>query len=130
MPIHCSDLTDVIYHVISKNVHSNIIECVGPETLSFKTILERLLKLIDKKRLLLSLPLLIANLSAKIFQLFPKPLLTEDQLVLLKYDNVKSGKYKTNLDIGVPSLRKFNEEVEKYSFMWKEGGQYSKRDKD
>ena len=130
MPIHCSDLTDVIYHVISKNVHSNIIECVGPETLSFKTILERLLKLIDKKRLLLSLPLLIANLSAKIFQLFPKPLLTEDQLILLKYDNVKSGKYKTNLDIGVPSLRKFNEEVEKYSFMWKEGGQYSKRDKD
>ena len=33
MPIHCSDLTDVIYHVISKNIYSKIIECVGPETL-------------------------------------------------------------------------------------------------
>jgi len=30
-PIHCSDLTDTIYHVISKNIHSKIIECIGPE---------------------------------------------------------------------------------------------------
>ena len=28
MPIHCSDLTDTIFHVISKNINSNIIECV------------------------------------------------------------------------------------------------------
>jgi uncharacterized protein YbjT (DUF2867 family) len=30
-PIHCSDLTDTIYHVISNNIYSKIIECVGPE---------------------------------------------------------------------------------------------------
>ena len=30
MPIHCSDLTDIIYHVISKKINSQIIECVGP----------------------------------------------------------------------------------------------------
>ena len=35
-PIHCSDLTDVIYNVISKNVYSKIIECIGPETITFK----------------------------------------------------------------------------------------------
>ena len=44
MPIHCSDLTDVIYHVISKNINSNIVECVGPEILSFKEILNILMK--------------------------------------------------------------------------------------
>ena len=49
MPIHCSDLTDIILHIISKNISSNIIECVGPETLSFKEILQKLLKQIDKK---------------------------------------------------------------------------------
>ena len=48
-PIHCSDLTDVIYHIISNNINSNIIECVGPEVITFKNILERLLKLINKK---------------------------------------------------------------------------------
>ena len=125
MPIHCSDLTDIIYHVISKNINSKIVECVGLETFTFKEILQILLNLIDKKRLLLPLPLPLANLSAKFFQLFPSPLLTVDQLKLLKYDNILSGKYKSNSEIGVPSKLIFREEVEKYCYMWREGGQFS-----
>ena len=125
MPIHCSDITDIIFQVISQNISSNIIECVGPETLSFKEILEKLLKLIDKKRFLIPLPLIIANFSARIFQLLPKPLLTTDQLRLLKYNNVVTGKYKSNFDIGLPSAKYFENEVKKYSFMWKDGGQFS-----
>ena len=125
MPIHCSDLTDVIYYIVSNNIESQIVECVGPETLTFKEILNKLLNLINKKRILVPFPLAIANLNAKIFQLFPNPLLTEDQLRLLKYDNVLSGKYKSNSDIGVPSKRKFDNEVKKYCYMWREGGQFS-----
>jgi uncharacterized protein YbjT (DUF2867 family) len=124
-PIHCSDLTDVIYETITKNMNSKIIECVGPEVISFREIIERLLTLINKKRLLLPMPLQLATLTAKIFQLLPNPILTEDQLRLLKYDNVLSGKYKSNSDIGVPSKKYFNEEVKKYSYMWREGGQFS-----
>lgn len=124
-PIHCSDLTDVIYETITKNINSKIIECVGPEVISFREIIERLLTLINKKRLLLPMPLQLATLTAKIFQLLPNPILTEDQLRLLKYDNVLSGKYKSNSDIGVPSKKYFNEEVKKYSYMWREGGQFS-----
>ena len=125
MPIHCSDLTDVILYIIMNNVKSNIIECVGPETLSFKEIIEKLLKLIGKKRLLVPFPLFLANSSASLFELLPKPLLTRDQLKLLKYDNVSSGKYKTNSDIGVPSKSYFEAEVKKYCYMWREGGQFS-----
>ena len=125
MPIHCSDLTDVIYNIIAKNIDSKIIECVGPEIITFREIIEKLLKLIEKKRILLSLPLPIANLSARFFQIFPTPLLTQDQLRLLKYNNIPSNKYKTNSDIGVPSNRYFDEEVKKYCYMWKEGGQFS-----
>jgi len=124
-PIHCSDLTDIIYHVISKNIYSKIIECVGPDIISLKEILKKLLKLISKNRLLIPLPLFFANISAKLFQLFPKPLLTVDQLRLLKYDNIPSNKYQTNSDIGVPSTRIFDQEVEKYCYMWREGGQFS-----
>ena len=124
-PIHCSDLTDIIYHVITNDIKSNILECVGPEVISLREIIEKLLILIDKKRIIFPMPLSLASLSAKFFQLFPNPLLTEDQLRLLKYDNVASGKYKTNFDIGVPSLKIFDQEVKKYCYMWKEGGQYS-----
>jgi NADH dehydrogenase len=124
-PIHCSDLTDIIYDVISKNIYSKIIECVGPETITFKEIIEKLLKSIGKKRLTIPFPLKLAEISASLFEIMPNPLLTRDQLRLLKYDNIASGKYKNNFDIGTPSLRYFDEEVKKYSYMWREGGQFS-----
>ena len=127
MPIHCSDLTEIIYQVISKNIISKTIECVGPETISLKDILKRLLKLTEKKRLLIPLPLFLAKLSAMFFQLLPNQLLTLDQLRLLRYNNVASGKYKTNFDIGIPSVCRFDVEVEKYAFMWKESGQFSRK---
>ena len=121
MPIHSSDLVDIIYNIISKNIYSQIIECVGNETLTLKEIIEKLLNLIDKRRILLPVPLFFGKLSAKFFQLFPKPLLTEDQLKLLKYDNIISGKYKTNSDIGFPAKCLFEKEVEKYCYMWRQG---------
>ena len=124
-PIHCSDLTDIIYNVITQNINSKIIECVGPEVINFKEIIVKLLSLIDKKRLLLPMPLPLALFTAKIFQLLPNPILTEDQLRLLKYDNVLSGKYKSNFEIGIPSKKYFKDEVKKYAYMWREGGQFS-----
>ena len=124
-PIHCSDLTDTIYHVISNNIYSKIIECVGPEVFTFKEIIIKLLNLIGKKRILLPMPLPLAEMTARILEIMPKPLITRDQLKLLKYDNIVSGKYKTNSDIGVPSVRHFDEEVKKYCYMWREGGQFS-----
>ena len=124
-PIHCSDLTDTIFHIISKNIYSKIIECAGPEIINFKEILQRLLNLINKKRLLIPFPLPIAEISARFFEIMPNPILTRDQLRLLKYDNILTGKYKSNYEIGVPSVRYFDEEVKKYCYMWRDGGQFS-----
>ena len=62
---------------------------------------------------------------AKILQLMPNPLLTEDQLNLLKYDNVTSGLYKTNLDLGFKPNKEFETEINKYSYNWKIGGQFA-----
>ena len=125
MPIHCTDLIDIILYVLTKKIHLQIIECVGPEIISLEQILKKLLKLIDKKRFLIPLPLFFANFSAQFFQLMPKPLLTQDQLRLLKYDNILSGKYKSNSEIGIPSKRIFDQEVKKYCYMWKEGGEFN-----
>ena len=127
-PIHCSELTEIILQIINENICSEIIECIGPQEMTFKEILQRLLKLIDKKRLLIPIPLIVAKLMTLFFQLFPKPLLTLDQLKLLKYDNLLSGNYKSNLDIGYNCKLKFEDEVEKYCYMWREAGQFSKKD--
>ena len=83
-PIHCSDLTNIIHDIISKNIYSKIIECVGPETITFKDIIQKLLKSIGKKRLMIPFPLKLAEISASFFEIMPNPLLTRDQLKTLK----------------------------------------------
>ena len=39
-----------------------------------------------------------------------------------------SGKYKTNSDIGTPSVRFFDQEVKKYCYMWRDGGHVFNRE--
>jgi uncharacterized protein YbjT (DUF2867 family) len=126
-PIHCSDLTNSITKIITDDIKEKIIEFVGPEEMSFKEILEKLLLLIEKKRLLLPMPISLAKMTAHIFELLPKPLITNDQLRLLKYDNVLSGKYKSNKDFEFNCSSRFEVEVNKYSYMWKNEGEYSKK---
>ena len=126
-PIHVTEMCKIISSVIDRNICSNIIECVGPEELSFKEILERLLFLIDKKRILFNLPLFLAKIIIFFLEKLPKPLITQDQLTLLKYDNVISNEYKSNIDIGYKAKLRFEDEVKKYSYMWREGGEYSKK---
>ena len=124
-PIHVSDLIEVIYNLIIGKEQSLTIECIGPEIITFKEIIQKLLKSMQKKRILFPLPLPIAKFTAKIFQLLPKPLLTEDQLIMLKYDNCKSEIYKNNFDLGYLPKKKFEDEIGKYSYNWKIGGQFS-----
>ncbi len=129
-PIHVSDMTEIIYKMVSKELKSITLECIGPEEISLKNILNRLLKLIGKKRLLVPIPLFVAQLSTFFLEIFPKPLITLDQLKLLKYDNIPSGEYKTNFDLDMPSYANFDNEVNKYSYMWRDGGQFSKETKE
>ena len=126
-PIFCSDLTNSITQIIIDDIKENIIEFVGPEEMSFKEILEKLLFLIEKKRLLLPMPISLAKMTAHIFEFLPKPLITNDQLRLLKYDNILSGKHKSNNDFEFNCSSRFVDEVNKYSYMWKNEGEYSKK---
>ena len=124
-PIHVSDLVNVIYNMIESKNERLVLECVGQEIITFKEMLIKLLKSINKKRILLPLPTPVAKITAKFFQLLPNPLLTEDQLIMLKYDNCKSKYYKSNLDMGYIPKKKFENEINKYSYNWRTGGQFA-----
>jgi len=125
-PIHVTDLVQIIFDVVQGKTNEQTIECIGPEILSFKEIILKLLKAIDKKRLLIPLPIIIAKLMARVFEIMPNPLITVDQLNLLKHDNISSGKYKTNFDLNIKANKIFEEEILKYSFNWRSGGQFSR----
>ena len=128
-PIHVTDLVDIIFNLIKSKEDNLVLECIGPEVITFKEIIEKLLISIEKKRVLLPLPLPIAKFTAKFLQLLPNPLLTEDQLVMLKYDNIITKYYKNNFDLGYIPKRKFENEINKYSYNWKTGGQFANKTK-
>ena len=127
-PIHVTDMCEVIEKVILNEVKGQAIECIGPEKITFKEIIIQLLKTLEIKRLLIPTPLFIAKLFANFFEITMRnPLLTKDQLILLNYNNSPSGKYKNNLDLKLnASLKYFDKEISKYSYMWKTGGEFSK----
>ena len=127
-PIHVSDICEIIEKVILKEIKGETIECIGPEKITFKEIIQRLLRSLDIKRLLIPTPLPIAKSFAIFFETVMKnPLLTRDQLILLSKKNAPSGHYKTNIDLKLNSdLKYFDNEILKYSYMWKDGGEFSK----
>ena len=75
------------------------------------------------------MPLFLAKLSTIFLQILPDPLITLDQLNLLKYDNIKSENSISNFNIGCPSKLKFDETIKKYAYTWREGGQFSLKNK-
>jgi NADH dehydrogenase len=67
-----------------------IYELGGPQVCSFKELMELMLATIERRRLLVPLPFAVASLQASVLQWMPKPLLTPDQVALLRADNVVS----------------------------------------
>jgi uncharacterized protein YbjT (DUF2867 family) len=65
-------------------------ELGGPEVLTLKEVMERVLTYTMRKRLLVPVPFWLAKLKGAFLQLLPGPLLTLDQVRLLQTDNVVS----------------------------------------
>ena len=76
-------------------------ELGGPDVLSFKHLMEMLLAEIGRDRLLVPLPFAAAKIIAAFAQFMPKPLLTPDQLILLRSDNVVAQDAKAFADLGL-----------------------------
>ena len=70
------------------HIKNKIFEFGGPNIFSFKELLQILLRIINRKRILIYIPKKIAILMAKFFQVLPNPLLTEDQIKLLENNNI------------------------------------------
>ena len=73
----------------------------GPTVYSFKQLMELVLSATDRKCLLLPIPFWVASTKALFLELLPKPLLTRDQVALLKSDNVLSGAAPTLDTLGI-----------------------------
>lgn len=87
-PIYVVDLANAISKIIENDKDKKIFEIGGNEIYSFKEIIEFVSLTIQKKRIILPVPSNISKVIAFFMALLPRPLLTPDQVELLKYDNV------------------------------------------
>jgi len=112
-PVYVDDVARaVILGLTDKATAGQTYELGGPDVYTFRELLEYLLEVLHRRRLLLNLPANIASLQARVMEFLPKPPLTRDQIALLASDNVVSegalgfaelGITPTPLEVIVPS---------------------------
>ncbi|RWM09539.1 MAG: complex I NDUFA9 subunit family protein [Mesorhizobium sp.] len=90
-PVYVGDVAEAIARSVDGEVKGGqIYELGGPQVLTFKECMEEMLAVIDRRRLLVPVPWWVANIQASILGLLPNPLLTKDQVLLLRAHNVVS----------------------------------------
>jgi uncharacterized protein YbjT (DUF2867 family) len=90
-PVFVGDVAQAISRAVRGDAkEGTIYELGGPEVKTFKELMAYVLAVTERKRLLLPLPFGLARLQATFLQFMPKPLLTPDQVELLRSDNIVS----------------------------------------
>ena len=90
-PVFVGDVATAIADAVDGNVRpGTIYELGGPDVRTFKELMQFVLATIERKRLLIPIPFFIARMQAMFLQYLPKPLLTPDQVELLRTDNIVS----------------------------------------
>lgn len=99
-PVFVGDVAQAILAGLSRQ-DGRTYELGGPTIYSFKELMQLILREIGRKRMLVPLPFGIASLKAMFLQILPNPLLTMDQVRLLKRDNVVSVTAPGLSDLGI-----------------------------
>jgi NADH dehydrogenase len=90
-PVFAGDVAKAVIAAITGKAHAGApYELGGPEVLTLKEVMQRVLAYTMRRRLLVPEPFWLAKLQAFFLQLLPTPPLTIDQVRLLETDNVVS----------------------------------------
>lgn len=94
-PVFAGDVASAVVAAIEGRAKDGeVYELGGPEVRSFKQLMQFMLAIIERQRLLVPIPFALAKFQAGILQLLPKPLLTPDQVELLRHDVTVSDQAK------------------------------------
>lgn len=88
-PVYVGDVADAICLCLADDqAAGKTFTLAGPRVYAFKELMQLLLRITGRKRLLMPIPFWLATIMGTFLQLLPKPLLTVDQVKLMKTDNV------------------------------------------
>lgn len=129
-PVYVVDVAEALALTVDGKARpGTTYELGGPEVLTFRECMEHMLKVIDRKRMLVPVPWSIARIQGAILGMLPNPLLTTDQVTLLRSDNVVSeaakseGRTLAGLGVTAESLDAI---LPSYLWRYRIAGQYTK----
>lgn len=105
-PVYVGDVARAFRSALDHHeTKGTIFELGGPHVYRFEELLKLILAETHRHRPLIPLPWFLASIAAAILQWWPKPLLTIDQLRLLRRDNIASGGFPGLAALGIaPTL--------------------------
>ena len=114
---------------IAASLDGRTYELGGPEVFTFRELMQFMLDTVGRRRLLVPVPFFLAKAQAAILQLLPNPLLTVDQVELLKADNVVSeaarAEGRTLEGLGIRARTAIEAIVPSYLYRYRRAGQFS-----
>jgi len=129
-PVFVGDVAEAVALAVEgKAKPGAIYELGGPSVKSFRQILEYILAETGRNRALIPIPFPIAELQGRLLGMLPKPLLTYDQVLMLKSDNVVSaaaiaeGRTLEGLGIAASSVEAI---VPSYLYRFRAAGQFDR----
>jgi NADH dehydrogenase len=131
-PVYVGDVATAVADAVDGKTQEGVAyELGGPEVLTMREIMEIILRVIERKRMLVSLPFGLAKLHAFFLQFAPGALkLTPDQVELLRTDNVVSGAA-TRADLTLQGLGIAPDSLEaiapQYLWRFRAAGQFQKK---
>src|SRR6202795_714317 len=129
-PVYVGDVATAVADAVDGKTKQGVpYELGGPEVLTMREIMEIILSITERKRMLISLPFALARLQALLLQFAPGPLkLTPDQVELLRVDNVVSSAAK-HADLTLEGLGIVPDSMEaiapQYLWRFRKAGQFA-----
>lgn len=87
-PVYVGDVADAAIKALQGTAAGQTFELGGPATYTYRELIELLLKVVNRRRMLVTVPERVALFIAAFTSLLPKPPLTRDMVKLAVADNV------------------------------------------
>lgn len=124
-PVFVGDVAAaIVAALVNPDAQGKTYELGGPTIYSFKDLMQIVLRETGRSRILMPLPFALASLKAFFLQFAPNPLLTPDQVKLLRHDNVVASTAFTLADLGIQPTT-VEAEVPAYLWRFRAKGEYA-----
>jgi NADH dehydrogenase len=128
-PVYVDDVAAAAQKGCTGEAAPGTYELGGPRVATFRALLELMLKVIRRKRLIVEVPIPVAMIQGTVFEqaarLGVTPPITRDQVKMLATDNVVASGAKTLSDLGIESTA-METVLDSYLYQYRPRGQYAR----